>query len=561
MSGLDWQAPDFLANQSGDDYLASLTSFLDASTTAKLFPNDQPHDLAVFDGGVGSLLATNGASPSSPELTSDASGASPASSDGTQSIPTGPHSNPASRRSTGGTSAAAQASQGAIPKPHDKRKSGSPASQQAIKDRRSSTGTNAAAYHSHPDGVDGDVARSASPEEEDGDGKKSGKKTSEKRKAQNRQAQRNFRERKEKHLKELEDKVGELEQRANNSEAENSALKQLLQQLKTENERLKVFESTFSFSYDKDVTNSATMPSSSTFQPPPPVIARPPLPTTSPSSSSNDSSNASFSFDNSSFDLPGSRSALPLAASSAGPSSSFPAAYPDFSTIASLPPTSSGSAFADNSFLSSLTMPPTPPVVTAGSEPPISPSAITNASSSASTCSSSAYVTTPPSDSAPQDLFATYRDPLADLALPHASLATLGDFDQLFQDTSADDVLLFEDSMKRFIKSPSPLVQSLPPASQSSTPLPKTPSDSNELLKSSLLHAERYEDMKRKYGLAGPNCPFGGLPDTVPFTFDLDNLCSELKAKATCQEAARQALKSAMAEDAQASRSAYPSQF
>lgn len=69
----------------------------------------------------------------------------------------------------------------------------------------------------------------ASPEDDE-DGKRGGKKTSEKRKAQNRQAQRNFRERKEKHLKDLEDKVGALEQRANDTESENSALKQLLQQ-------------------------------------------------------------------------------------------------------------------------------------------------------------------------------------------------------------------------------------------------------------------------------------------------------------------------------------------
>lgn len=74
------------------------------------------------------------------------------------------------------------------------------------------------------------VRSGQSPEEEHEDGKKGGKKTSEKRKAQNRAAQRNFRERKEKHLKDLEDKVGALEQKANDSQAENSALKQLLQQ-------------------------------------------------------------------------------------------------------------------------------------------------------------------------------------------------------------------------------------------------------------------------------------------------------------------------------------------
>lgn len=138
---------------------------------------------------------------------------------------------------------------------HDKRKNGE-TSTIAIKDRRSSHGKSTAPlpHHSHPDGIDGEITRSelnsefsyrssrsladsylralltgASPEDDE-DGKRGGKKTSEKRKAQNRQAQRNFRERKEKHLKDLEDKVGALEQRANDTESENSALKQLLQQ-------------------------------------------------------------------------------------------------------------------------------------------------------------------------------------------------------------------------------------------------------------------------------------------------------------------------------------------
>lgn len=40
----------------------------------------------------------------------------------------------------------------------------------------------------------------------------------------------------------------------------------------------------------------------------------------------------------------------------------------------------------------------------------------------------------------------------------------------------------------------------------------------------------------------------------------MDGLCSEMKLKATCQEAARQALKSAMEMDREVGEGAYPGQ-
>ncbi|GAA5833680.1 hypothetical protein JCM3766R1_000066 [Sporobolomyces carnicolor] len=631
MSGLDWQAPDFLSNTSNDDYLASLASFLDGANAK--------YDATAVNalGGGGGDLSVYGSLPplanlSSPELTSD-SGASPASSDGTANYQGQQRTMTAGSSSSSAVTPSlvpAQSSQAPTPpsKPHDKRKGG-PQTTQAIKDRRSSSGKpqNHPPHHSHPDGVDGDITRSASPEEEDGK-KGGGKKTSEKRKAQNRAAQRNFRERKEKHLKELEDKVGLLEQRSNDQEAENSALKQLLQELKSENDRLKVFESAFSFSYDKDVNNSSTMPTSSTFvdaQPPPlssssssstTSSSRPSMLPATSSSSTSRSPNASFSFDNSSFDLPASNSTLPF-----GSTPSF-SHYP-------IPPTSQpggpSGLFPDNLFLNSLTVPSTATARGGGEgESPISPA--TNASS---TRSSSYLATPPPPPSLPPttsgvgggiiptastpsgDLFASYRDPLADLSLPSAPLATLGDFDQLFgiapppsssssitpmPDTtssllsrppplvstssasggsSSSPSSFFEDSMAQFIKSPSPLDDSsmlhlsnspsatttttagtggrVSPATSTSTtsPCPYLTKDAGAAI-------EKKKRMVTIYG--EPGFPYDMIPGEK-YEFDLDNLCEEMKLKATCQEAARQALASAMAEDAKITQSTYPHQL
>jgi bZIP transcription factor len=68
-----------------------------------------------------------------------------------------------------------------------------------------------------------------------------------KRKAQNRAAQRAFRERKERHLKDLQAKTQELEQTTNRMNEENSRLKAKLQALEMENSALKGQNITFSF--------------------------------------------------------------------------------------------------------------------------------------------------------------------------------------------------------------------------------------------------------------------------------------------------------------------------
>ncbi|EDR15463.1 uncharacterized protein LACBIDRAFT_242593, partial [Laccaria bicolor S238N-H82] len=60
-----------------------------------------------------------------------------------------------------------------------------------------------------------------------------------KRKEQNRAAQRAFRERKEKHVKDLEDKVAALETKNEEAVHENENLRDLLTQLQNENLVLK----------------------------------------------------------------------------------------------------------------------------------------------------------------------------------------------------------------------------------------------------------------------------------------------------------------------------------
>ncbi|KAG8763850.1 hypothetical protein FRC11_010998 [Ceratobasidium sp. 423] len=86
-----------------------------------------------------------------------------------------------------------------------------------------------------------------------------------KRKEQNRAAQRAFRDRKEKHVRDLEDKIQELEQKYNTSETENTNLKDLLQRLQNENMMLKQSAFTFEFApADKPSSLTATSPTANT---------------------------------------------------------------------------------------------------------------------------------------------------------------------------------------------------------------------------------------------------------------------------------------------------------
>ncbi|KAF9019357.1 hypothetical protein BDZ89DRAFT_992594, partial [Hymenopellis radicata] len=84
-----------------------------------------------------------------------------------------------------------------------------------------------------------------------------------KRKEQNRAAQRAFRERKEKHVKDLEDKVAALEARNEQANTENDNLRDMLRRLQSENVQLK--QGSFTFQVPK---NASSTPSSSSLSPP-----------------------------------------------------------------------------------------------------------------------------------------------------------------------------------------------------------------------------------------------------------------------------------------------------
>jgi len=82
-----------------------------------------------------------------------------------------------------------------------------------------------------------------------------------KRKEQNRAAQRAFRERKEKHVKDLEDKVAALEAKNEQATSENVNLRDLLTRLQDENVTLK--EAAFTFSVPKTAGNNQPVASGS----------------------------------------------------------------------------------------------------------------------------------------------------------------------------------------------------------------------------------------------------------------------------------------------------------
>ncbi|GJE94194.1 bZIP transcription factor [Phanerochaete sordida] len=86
-----------------------------------------------------------------------------------------------------------------------------------------------------------------------------------KRKEQNRAAQRAFRERKEKHVKDLEDKVAALEAKNSAAESENGNLRDLLSRLQSENMALKQAAFTFTVPKPNSAPPSAFQQSSQSF--------------------------------------------------------------------------------------------------------------------------------------------------------------------------------------------------------------------------------------------------------------------------------------------------------
>ncbi|BGP57022.1 DNA-binding transcription factor yap1 [Rhodotorula sphaerocarpa] len=564
--------PDFLNADASDDYLVDWSNSLqDDPKAAAQYPHVPPLALGGFldtastqSGGGGERRGTAAlADPSSPELTSDS--ASPSSSDGnaqanvpiTAASANEARGSPGVPKARGRRSSPTRAGQG-LSAQDPKRKNGA-GNAGAIKDHRR-TSDSGAGHHSHATVNDGVTARSESPDDSlDGKGDKG--KTSERRKAQNRQAQRNFRERKEKHLKDLEERVVVLEQETKDRDAENAALKQLLENLQSENARLKVYETAFTFDYDKDVSGSSAMSQSSAFRPAE-SISSSPSDVAGTSGTSGDS--AAFRFDS-------------------GPSAAG-------STLSS---TSSNTADS-SSLLADPTSPDIKPSSTAleSAVPPVS-------SEANDALFLSSFVNTTPSPFAslsglpisspgamPSDPYKSYRDPLASLGMPSSDLSTFADLDALLAGPDADlgrsaapnafspDT---QDALAAFLN-PSPPAFSSGAQSFSSSGQP-SPVPASTTATSTVTSAT--PSFASDFGLGGagagthtsPTCSLTGgavsadalsklhnRPDAHgKFEFDLDGLCSEMKLKATCQEAARQALQQAMREDAAASRQTYPS--
>ena len=268
-------------------------------------------------------------------------------------------------------------------------------------------------------------------------------------------------------------------------------------------ELMQVFETAFSFTY-QDAKN---MPQSSQFKPPTPPTAQDEVDDLS-------SFSGAFSFGPS---PAASNSSAYLASTSAAPSlfgslcnspnTSFPV------NNSAVPAGASSSGLDTAAFFKQFSVP--------------SPASTTGADSIASSSSLSAAntsVTTPP-----DDLFSAYRDPTANFGAP--SLTSLNDLDSLFGTNPSPAGL---DDFSAFLNSPSPSGATAAGAGASPS----------------------LGSLASVAGVSpGAGCPYGMDKEAFmkktsePFQFDLDNLCSDLKAKAVCQEAARAALAAAMAED------------
>ncbi|TFY50226.1 hypothetical protein EVJ58_g11136, partial [Rhodofomes roseus] len=227
-----------------DDFLAFLE---------KQFPSSVGNNgLTTFDG----ITAPEVVDPQS--LTRyPISGASPPSSDSSPSPPSVNTEHSPSRRQSGSFNTPEQEEQGLKRKASSESVSGEPSHKNQHTSSANKKSSTAARRKSTGNAGQGrDDARLL------------------KRKEQNRAAQRAFRERKEKHVKDLEDKVAELEAKNQTTESENENLRDLLSRLQNENMMLK--QAAFTFSVPRDnapnmangIPASGSMPQSFNFASP-----------------------------------------------------------------------------------------------------------------------------------------------------------------------------------------------------------------------------------------------------------------------------------------------------
>lgn len=361
--------------------------------------------------------------------------------------------------------------------------------------------------------------------------------------------------------------------------------------LQSENARLKVYETAFTFDYDKDVSGSSAMSQSTAFRPPQSGASSPSDALGTSQSSTSFRFESGPSVDSTTSSVSTSRVDSPvLFASTSSDVKPSPRALDN-----PTPPTTSSDA-SDSLFLSSFVNPSPSPFTSFSNLPVASPEALSG------------------------DVFKAYRDPLASLGMPSSDLSTFADLDALLAGPTANLGLpagsaalspATEETLAAFLN-PSP--PSAPVAAgERSFPssLHESPVSSATASASSTAPTTATPSYASDFGLGNlghvgsPACPMssalasaaanggadalaklkGQFDPNGKFEFDLDGLCSEcvpylcsdlslrlssrltdsfllfprMKLKATCQEAARQALQQAMREDAAASRQAYPS--
>lgn len=246
--------------------------------------------------------------------------------------------------------------------------------------------------------------------------------------------------------------------------------------LQSENERLKVFESAFSFTYAKDVSTSSSMPSSTQFG------GKPPTPPTAQDEVDDVSSFGIPAFGGVDGHNPFSHANL------------FPTSSSDFA----LPTAATGSGLDESLYLHSLSEPS--PSSTAGD----------------STSGSSTNLATPPETSI--DLFSGYRDSSGGFGAPSGGLSSFPDFDSLFGPSASDT----EPNYSAYIASPPP--SSLPlrqPAMVATAGKPSPDKFSFDV-----------DGLCSECVCPSPDLRWINPNSTLLF------FCS-LAAKATCQEAAR----------------------
>ncbi|KAI8061638.1 hypothetical protein BC940DRAFT_310018, partial [Gongronella butleri] len=351
-----------------------------------------------------------------------------------------------------------------------------------------------------------------------------------KRKAQNRRAQRAFRERKEQHVSELQDRIKELEDMVSKSDKdlvqENERLKLELKKLQDENYALKDAQFTFEFPPPSQAAANANVKEQEKDASPSNTFSSSDMTPTTPyyqsfvdeSSSSSEQSPLSLAQEEDSD--ANTSSATPFL--SFGSVSSTTSPYIDFTSALSTDPSSMAAAFATPTATDLATMDATTQALLASVQvQPHAPMANTEATNTTNTTNATTNATLHDTNNASaaefkqlfhgkDDLFTGYRAPTTDLTLTDDVL--FDGFSSLFDDS---------DPLYNF-----PSQQQHTKFSLGDFYFPDQHKVKHEALEQSLLQAKN--DGLRAYEVQKElkQCP----------DFNLDALCDDLNAKASCSE-------------------------